>query len=75
MGECPLRLILNGKCGFGTGPHRVAYAIPHFWRWFGEEDVELVVLVHLEHLGCEPHAHGIGLADQFVHLDLHESLL
>jgi hypothetical protein len=64
-------LVLEGKSGFGAGSDRVADAVQQFWWWFRPQNVELVLVVHVEHLGDESHADGVGLAHHLIDFDLH----
>jgi hypothetical protein len=46
--------------------------VGHPGRDLGHQDVQLILLVYLEHLGHQPRAHRVGLATVAVDFHFHE---
>lgn len=53
----------------GTHPHRFFELGPYVFARAFVEDVQEVVVAYFEHLGQDPHAHGVALAK--VEVDYH----
>ena len=77
----------HAEAGFGRElvfePHRLSWAeahgfldlVPQVFRRALDKDVQVVLVVHLEHLGRLAHADGVGFAQVVVDDNLHPVLL
>jgi hypothetical protein len=66
-------LILQAEGGLGARPDRKPYPVGELRRHLRHLDVQLVLVIQLEHLWHQTNAHGVGLAGVAVDSYPHES--
>src|SRR5690606_3149187 len=71
----PIRSAFDGDGLLGAAASRLLHLVPQLLAGLLLQDVEEVVVPHLEHLGGGGHAQGIALAEVEIDNDAHVALL
>src|ERR1700730_13605933 len=68
-------LLVQRQGGLGAGPDGVPDLVDLVCRRMGLQDLEVVVVVQLEHIWCEADTDAVGLAHQVIYFYFHRRLL
>jgi hypothetical protein len=67
-------VLVEGQRGLGAGPYGVPDAVGQLRGRLWLDDLQLVIVIEVEDLRGETYAHAVGLADQWVDPDLHDTV-